>query len=393
MAGGGRLITVQLHGIPINGPEEGIAFCKTAITDITYRKEMEETIRRSGAFLQTVIDAIPDVMLVIGDDYHVVLANRAARAMAGGIDPANGLTCHQLSHHRDLPCAGKDERCPLRQAIATKAPVTVTHTHYDAEGREFFVEVNAAPVLDETGEVNYVIEACRDVTERNRLQQRIARLSALKEQLLGPSDLGEKLKLITDAVVEVFGADFARIWLLDEGDLCEKGCRHAGVTEGPGVCRDRSRCLHLAASSGRYTAINGSHRRVPLGCYKIGRIASGEEPKFVTNDVPHDPRVHDRQWAASLGLVSFAGYRVLSPEGTPLGVLALFSKRPIDAGEEALLEDLANTTAQVIRRARRRSRDVGKRPSPTSSSTAFLECSTCSTAKGDSFAGTVSSRR
>ena len=141
------------------------------VTDITQRKEMEETIRQSGAFLQTVIDAIPDVLLVIGTDYRIVLANRAAREMAGGIDPTVGLTCHQLSHHRDLPCAGKDEPCPLRQVIATKAPVTVTHTHYDAEGKEFFVEVSAAPVLNETGEVSYIIEACRDVTERMRLER------------------------------------------------------------------------------------------------------------------------------------------------------------------------------------------------------------------------------
>ena len=147
------------------------ALGKTAITDITQRKGMEETIRRSGAFLQTVIDAIPDVLLVIGPDYRIVLANRAAREMAGGIDPTVGLTCHQLSHHRDLPCAGKDEPCPLRQVIATKAPVAVTHTHYDAEGKESFVEVTAVPVLDETGEVSYIIEACRDVTDRMRLER------------------------------------------------------------------------------------------------------------------------------------------------------------------------------------------------------------------------------
>jgi len=96
---------------------------------ITQGKEMEETIRRSGAFLQTVIDAIPDILLVIDTDCRIVLANHAAREMAGGIDPTVCLTCHQLSHHRDLPCAGKDEPCTLRQVIATKALVEVTHTH------------------------------------------------------------------------------------------------------------------------------------------------------------------------------------------------------------------------------------------------------------------------
>jgi PAS domain S-box-containing protein len=186
-------------------------------------------------------------------------------------------------------------------------------------------------------------------TENNHIQNRIARLNKWKEQLLGPSSLREKLTCLTDALVDVFGADFARIWVIRDGDLCNKGCRHASISEGPDICRDRTRCLHLVASSGRYTHIDGGHCRVPLGAYKIGRVASGEDFGFITNDVATDPRVHDHAWAKSLGLVSFGGYRILSPDGYPLGVLAFFSKGPINRGEEALLEDLAHTASQVIR--------------------------------------------
>jgi PAS domain S-box-containing protein len=189
-----------------------------------------------------------------------------------------------------------------------------------------------------------------DITERKRVDALIARLNLLKENLLGPGSLDVKLKLITDEVVESFGADFARIWTIGEGDLCEEGCLHAMATKVQHLCRDRTRCLHLAVSSGRYTNIDGGHRRVPLGCYKVGRVGSGEEPSFITNEVTIDPRVHDREWARALGLVSFAGYRLLSKEGEPIGVLALFSKRAIAASEEILLEDLANTVSQVIQR-------------------------------------------
>jgi PAS domain S-box-containing protein len=184
-----------------------------------------------------------------------------------------------------------------------------------------------------------------------RSEQRIQQLNLLKEQLLGPGTLKEKLKRITDGVVGVFDADFCRIWITKPGDLCDSECFHAMVTEGPHVCRYRKRCLHLMASSGRYTRVDGRHGRVPFGCYKIGRVASGQEPKFVTNDVTHDPRIHDLDWARRLGLVSFAGYRLLSAEGTPIGVLALFCKYPISPDEDALLEGLANTTAQVIQTA------------------------------------------
>lgn len=185
-------------------------------------------------------------------------------------------------------------------------------------------------------------------SEIQKTNIRAANLTLLKELLIGKRALTEKLKSITDSVVYIFEADFARIWMTKDGDLCNKGCIHASVTEGPHICRDRSHCLHLMASSGRYTHIDGYHRRVPLGSYKIGRVASGDDPKFITNDVTHDPQVHDHEWAKNLRLVSFAGYRLLSPDKKPIGVLALFSKDKIHREQEALLEDLASTTSQII---------------------------------------------
>lgn len=177
-------------------------------------------------------------------------------------------------------------------------------------------------------------------------------LNRLKGNLLSTRGLNEKLKCITDAIVKTFDADFARIWVIKQGDLCDSGCIHAKVEEKPHICRYRDRCLHLMVSSGRYTHIDGkTHRRVPFGCYKIGRIAAGEDSKFLTNDVTHDPRVHNHDWARDLGLVSFVGYRLVSATEEAIGVLALFAKHAISNEEDALLEGIANTTSQVIQMA------------------------------------------
>ena len=201
-------------------------------------------------------------------------------------------------------------------------------------------------------EWNVLQESKRAEMERETVLQRQEGINLLQQSLLMPVPLEQKLKSITDSIVQLFDADFCRIWLIRPGDHCEQGCIHSEVREGPHVCRTRDACLHLLASSGRYTHIDGQgHGRVPFGCYKIGRVASGEDHKFFTNDVLNDPRVHDLEWARELGLVSFAGYQLRIPGGQTMGVLALFAKRPIAPAEEAMLDGLSGTVARVVQQA------------------------------------------
>jgi len=188
----------------------------------------------------------------------------------------------------------------------------------------------------------------RMMAESQQREERIRGLNHINEKMLHTPGLNEKMVLITEGIVEIFDADFARIWLTKPGDHCNNGCIHASVTKGPNACVQRDRCLHLVASSGRYTHIDGEkHSREPRGVYKIGRIAS-EMRKFQSDNVIKDQIVEDRAWAKELGLVSFAGYPLISGEGKSVGVLALFSKYPISPEEDALLETISDTAAQVI---------------------------------------------
>lgn len=210
---------------------------------------------------------------------------------------------------------------------------------------------------DEVGKLatvfNSMIENLRQAeVKQARSVKRLEGINQLQEELLRPSSLEEKFTKITNAAVELLDLDFCRIWMTRSSEFCDGTCIHAKVTEGPHVCRNRQRCLHLVSSSGRYTNITGSHRRVPLGCYKIGRIATGDDIKFLTNEVTTDPRVHDHDWAKRLGLVSFAGYKLRDNRDVPIGVLAMFSKHPITPEDDAFLSHLAETTSEVILAAR-----------------------------------------
>jgi two-component system sensor histidine kinase/response regulator len=322
----------------------------TQVGSAIARARAQETLWESEERYRTTIDALGDAVHVVDRDLRFILFNEALRKMAAefGIkqDPI-GKTIFE--HFSFLPARVRAE---YEQALETGEPLATEEATTIGQ-RTAWTETRKIPMLDEEGRGYRVITIMRDITERKRMEEQIEGLNRLKEDLLSPRSLDEKLKCITDGVVAIFDADFARIWITQPGDLCDSGCFHARVTQGPHACRYRDRCLHLIASSGRYTHVDGEvHRRVPFGCYKIGRVAAGQESKFITNDVTHNARVHDLAWARELGLVSFAGYRLLSEAGKPIGVLALFSKHVISPDEDALLEGLANTTAQVIQTAR-----------------------------------------
>jgi PAS domain S-box-containing protein len=142
-------------------------------------RRKQSALRGSTDFLQSVIDGIPESLVVIDLDYRILLANRAVRELSGWQDPVSGrLTCHRVLHGSPTPCEGPEHFCTLEEVVRKKAPVTVTHTHVDSRGREALVEIVAAPIFDEAGEVTQIVESGRDVSERIRAEEARRRLEA-----------------------------------------------------------------------------------------------------------------------------------------------------------------------------------------------------------------------
>ncbi len=358
----GRSLWLQLNAHPAKKSDGRIVWDGVGL-DITERKQAEETIREREKTLGAITDSAQDGVLMMNHDGNVSFWNPAAEIIFGyTAGEVLGKNMHELLA---APAYLPDyrEAFPKWQASGQGHVVgkTLELEAVRKGGRRFPVELSVSCVKLEGRWAGVGI--VRDITERKRVEARLHKMSEVQAALHDPATLEQKLKRITDAVVDIFGADFARVWLVRPGDICEAGCVHAEVEEEARICRDR--CLHLAASSGRYAHLDGDHARVPFGCYKIGRVASGEEPSFFTNDASHDPRVHNHEWARQLGLVSFVGYRLRPPHGETIGVLAFFSKHAVSSEEDALLKNLGNLIVPVIQAAQaeellRRSREMLK---------------------------------
>ncbi len=312
------------------------------------RKRAEEAAKKREEEFRAIANYTYDWESWIAPDGSLVWVNPAIEKFTG-YSPEEWLSrpdplSHVLLKEDQALVLALHEKALNERLSGNDVPFRVRHK----DGSIRWAAISYQPIYAANGNFLGLRTSVRDITERKHTEELVAKLGLLKDRLINNQRLSEKQKLITDEVVAIFGADFARMWMIGEGDLCEKNCLHAETTEGPDACRDRTSCLHLVASSGRYTHINGKHQRVPFGCYKIGRVASGEDARFVTNDVSHDSRIHDHEWAQALGLVSFAGFRLHSVEGKPIGVLALFSKQTLTSIEEELIAELADYLSLAI---------------------------------------------
>jgi len=340
----------EVYCYPVFNEEGEVSKGAVFAYDITYRKQAEEELKESEERFKSLYQESPIPACTWqkkGDDFILVDFNRAMIQVTNGkVGDYLGASAIELYRNRPNILSSMD-LCSKEQPVVKREIVSRNF----APGRLFSVYYGFAPP-------NLIIVYMEDITERKRAEDERNKtllwqqgVNLLQQSLLAQATLEEKLRAITDSIVSLFDADFCRIWLIKPGDLCEQGCVHAEVHEGPHICRYRDRCLHLLASSGRYTHTDGKiHCRVPFGCYKIGRVASDDDHKFLTNDVLNDPRVHDREWARELGFVSFAGYQLRAPGENTMGVLALFAKHPILSPEDTMLDGLSSTVARVIQR-------------------------------------------
>jgi len=302
------------------------------------RTGISEELEKKDELINSFMNSTSDGFILFNTNMDILNMNKIAISILEIESSVIGMNASDLfPGFADL--LGKAE---IKKPIGTNKPICIKNVNPHPKLKEHHYSVKIFKTGVDTGMF------ISDITDYRANSIRTEKLNELTERLMKQASLDEKLKTITDASVDIFNADFSRIWIIKKGDLCIKGCIHTEADEDRFKCKNRNLCLHLMASSGRYTQLDGNHGRVPFGCYKIGQVASGIEPKFLTNDVQNDPRIHDHEWARRLGLSSFAGYRLLLSDDQVIGVFALFSKKNISSDDDIQLKYIAGLISQVI---------------------------------------------
>ena len=157
-----------------------------SIRDITSRKEAENALEESRRRLADIIDFLPDATLVIDRKGVVIAWNRAMEAMTG-VEAADILG--KGDYEYSLPFYG--ERRPIlidlvldsREEIETryikakrKGAVLEGEAYTTAlKGVGAYLFGTASVLLDSKGDAVGAIESVRDITERRRVEESLAR--------------------------------------------------------------------------------------------------------------------------------------------------------------------------------------------------------------------------
>ncbi|HEX7200188.1 MAG TPA: PAS domain S-box protein, partial [Dongiaceae bacterium] len=310
------------------------------INDISERKRLEEELRASEERRRLILDNAHDAFVAMSADGLITGWNRQAEITFGW--PRAEAVGRVLSETIIPPQFREAHKRGLANFLATgEGPVLNRVIEVPAlrrDGREFPAEISIAPVR--LGEQYLFAAFIRDVTERKRAEEELRRAKEAEAERARLAELGrdvgialsqgdtlrELLQPCAEALVRYLSAAFARIWCLPPG-------------------KD---VLELEASAGMYTHLDGPHARIPVGQLKIGQIAQERRP-LLTNEVAHDPRISDPDWARREGMVAFAGFPLVVMDRL-LGVLAMFSRRPLSEAVLQTLESVAGVIALGIER-------------------------------------------
>ncbi|MDQ3253706.1 MAG: PAS domain S-box protein, partial [Acidobacteriota bacterium] len=278
--------------------------------DITEQKHADEVLGQSYQRTTNILESITDAFFTIDHEWRFTYLNQRAELL---LRRARQELLGRSIWEEFPEAVGSTFYEQYHKAAAEQAAVTF-EGFYPPLDKWF--DVHAYPSAD--GLSVYFHDISKRKLDQEALSER-ARLAMMDADvglaLVQGDSLRDMLRRCAEVIVRHLDAAFARIWTLNKED----------------------NVLELQVSAGMYTHTDGSHGRVPVGKFKIGRIAQERQP-HLTNGVIGDPRVSDQEWAKREGMVAFAGYPVIV-EDQLIGVVAMFARKPLT---EATLQAMAS---------------------------------------------------
>ena len=180
----GRVIWTEQRNIPIMDESGRVVALQGIARDITDRVKIEEKLRESEKFLQTVIDTEPECVKMLAKDGTLLMMNRAGLEMlqAESFGEVQGKSVYDLV----VPHYRRQFAALTESAFAGKSG-TLAFEAAGLKGRPIWLETHAVPLRDDKDTIIAALGITRDITERKRSEESLRRSEALYHDLVETS--------------------------------------------------------------------------------------------------------------------------------------------------------------------------------------------------------------
>lgn len=175
----GTMLIVSLSVSPVLDAEGRIVGTATISRDVTTRARTEDQVQAASLYARSLIEASLDPLMTITPEGKIADANEATTQVTGFQREA--LIGTDFSDYFTQP--EKARACyreVLRRGQVRDYPLSLRHV----SGSVTDVEYNATVFRNETGELQGVFAAARDVTERRALEDKLRKMS-LRDAMTG----------------------------------------------------------------------------------------------------------------------------------------------------------------------------------------------------------------
>ncbi len=138
-----------------------------------------------------VFDSLSFPTLILKPDKVILTANQVFLKKGGfELEEIVGKRCHEVFYGAKL-CPNKV--CPFPKVLSEKTGTSVMRRHATRTGKQLYEDRVFSPILDDTGEVAYVMESVRDVTRQKNLELALKGTEAFLEKVI----LGSPIAIVT----------------------------------------------------------------------------------------------------------------------------------------------------------------------------------------------------
>lgn len=131
--------------------------------------------QRQSEFATTLLEASPDAVLLINNEFRIVDCNRSP-LLAGGTDRDSmiGKSCSEVIHGASIPCNEPGRNCPARETQKTGKSSRMVYEVSGPDGKPQIRQITAYPIFNRFGDVTQTVLTIRDMTKDlvERVEQR-----------------------------------------------------------------------------------------------------------------------------------------------------------------------------------------------------------------------------